>query len=82
MVAAFVAVRALACPPARRHPSMTSKRAQDPDDSGRPGDKRTPDHDDEAPAWRPDDEVPATRREAPQRGDRNDDEEHRDRRGS
>jgi hypothetical protein len=37
---------------------------------------------DDAPAWRPDDEVPANRREHPQRGDHSDEQEHRERRGS
>ena len=61
---------------------MTSKRPHDASDGGRPGERRKDGGNDDAPASRPDDEVPANRREAPQRGDQNDEQEHRDRRGS
>jgi hypothetical protein len=49
----------------------------------RPGRRQQNDNrNEDAPSWRPDDEVPANRREPPQRGDEDDDQEHRDRRGS
>ena len=59
---------------------MTNRREKDendPDAAQRNG-RRSED----APAWRPDDEVPANRQESPKRGDRNDEQEHRERRGS
>jgi hypothetical protein len=59
---------------------MTRKKQDDRNDPDRP--QRTDRHSEDAPAWRPDDEVPANRQEDPHRRDQDDEHEHRERRGS
>jgi hypothetical protein len=59
---------------------MTRKKENDESHPDRPQRNDRPSED--APAWRPDDEVPADRREDSHRSDQDDEQEHRERRGS
>jgi hypothetical protein len=56
--------------------------ATPPDDLYRERDRRQRRGGDDVPASRPDNEVPANRREDPRRHDRDDEQERRERRGS
>ena len=53
-----------------------------PDDDRRIRERRDDRLSDDAPAWRPNNEVPANKQEDPLRRDQDDEQEHRERRGS
>jgi hypothetical protein len=53
-------------------------RKQDPHESHPAAPQRNDDRREEAPRFRPDDEVPANRREDSHRGDQDDEQEHRE----
>ena len=57
-------------------------RKQDRDESQPAAPQRSDDRREEAPRLRPDDEVPANRLEDSHRSDQDDEQEHRERRGS
>jgi hypothetical protein len=55
---------------------------KDKRDSPPDGERRSDRRSQDTPRWRPDDEVPANRREDSERRDRDNEQEHPDRRGS